>query len=255
MKEQIDLLDEQEMERYARQIIVPDIGVEGQLKLFKSSILIIGLGGLGSPAALYLAAAGVGTLGIVDFDRVTLSNLQRQILYRSKHLNAAKTEIAAEQIEELNPAVNVVNPAKIFNESNACETVRDYDFILDCTDNFETKKLIAQSCFAERKAYCHAGIVQFEGQALTVLPGKTACLQCLLDTEILHSATCGELGVFGAAAGILGCIQATEAVKYIISRGKLLSNRLLLMNALDMNIRVVPVRPSQTCLVCGAGKI
>lgn len=202
------MFTQDQLERYSRQLILPEIGVAGQKKLISARILVIGAGALGSAALLYLAAAGVGTIGIADYDRVELSNLHRQIIHRMDRVGKGKVESAARTIQELNPDVTVQTHEGRVTADNIMELIRDYDFIVDGTDRFESKFLINDACVIGKKPFSHGGIVRLEGQTMTYVPGQGPCLRCLLD-EIPpagSSPTCAEAGVFGAATGIMRSI-------------------------------------------------
>ena len=245
-------LTDAQVERYSRQIILKDVGGIGQEKILAAKVLIIGAGGLGSPAALYLAAAGVGTIGIADGDNVDLTNLQRQVIHFTKDLDKPKAESAKEKMQLINPDVKVnIYHERIFAE-NAARIIADYDFIIDGTDNFPAKFLINDACVLAKKAYSHAGILRFDGQSMTYTPGS-ACYRCVFP-EIPPKGvipTCSQAGILGPVAGILGTIQAAEALKYIIGKGNLLTNRILIMNAFDMEFRTVKVKRNVNCPVCG----
>ena len=244
-------LSEEQIERYSRHIILKDAGGAGQQKILESRVLIIGAGGLGAPAALYLAAAGVGTLGLVDYDKVELSNLQRQIIHFTPDINREKTISAREKINQLNPDVNVVCHNLRLSAQNAAYVIRNYDFIIDGTDNFPAKFLINDVCVLEKKPFSHGGILRFEGQTMTYTP-QNACYRCIFNEPPPKGsvASCSEAGVLGAIAGMLGTIQAAEALKFILGAGKLLENRLLVFNALDMNFRTVNFKKNPDCPVC-----
>lgn len=244
-----------QIERYSRQIMVPDIGGKGQIHLRQSRVLVIGAGGLGSPAAFYLAAAGIGTLGIVDPDKVELSNLQRQILHRSADIGRPKVESAKDKLIDLNPDVEIkIYPAR-FEENNGAEIAAGYHFIVDGSDNFETKFLVNDLALRLDIPFSHAGIVRLQGQTMTVLPGKTACYRCLFEAppspeEILN---CQQSGILGAVAGTLGTIQATEAVKYLTGFEEgLITDRLLTYDAKMMKFYSVEIARNPCCAACGA---
>ncbi len=248
------LSKEQEM-RFSRQLVLPELGADGQQKLLRSKVLVIGAGGLGSPAILYLAAAGVGTIGIADHDSVDLSNLQRQILHRSKDVGTAKTRSAEAAVRERDPDTAVRLHEGKMTAANIREAVRQYDFILDCTDRFPTKFLINDACVLEGKPYSHAGVVRFGGQAMTYVPGQGPCLRCLLGgvPPKEEVPSCAQTGVLGAAAGVIGSIQALEAVKYLIGAGRLLTGRILQFDGLAMRFHTTaPVPPNPDCRICGS---
>ena len=209
-------LSSEQLERYSRHIILKEVGLKGQKKLLNAKVLIIGAGGLGSPAAMYLAAAGVGTIGIADADKVDLSNLQRQILHSTSDVGKPKVDSARETMEALNPDVHVIPHHLFVSAENIMELIEPYDFILDGTDNFAAKFLINDACVLAGKPFCHAGIIRFHGQLMTYVPGKGPCYRCVFKQPPPKDAvpTCREAGVIGAVAGIIGCMQALEAVKY-----------------------------------------
>lgn len=244
-----------QIERYSRQIMIPDIGGKGQIRLRQARVLIIGAGGLGSPAALYLGAAGVGTLGLVDPDQVELSNLQRQILHTTLDIMHQKVDSAKNKISNLNPDVEVVIYPVRLEEKNAAAIFSGYDFIIDGSDNFPTKFLVNDFAVDMKIAFSHAGIVRLQGQTMTVLPQKSACYRCLFKEppppeEILN---CQQAGILGAVAGTIGSIQATEAIKYIAGFEEgLLTDRLLTYDAKSMTFRMVDIRRDVLCTACGS---
>ena len=247
------LIDEQ-LERYSRHIILKEIGVKGQKKLLSAKVLIIGAGGLGAPAAMYLAAAGVGTIGIADCDNVELSNLQRQIIHTTADLGKTKVKSAAETIKALNPDVKVITYETYINSKNISEIISDYDFIIDGTDNFSTKFLINDACVLARKPFCHAGILRFEGQLMTYVPEQGPCYRCIFEAPPPKDAvpSCWEAGVIGAIAGIIGSMQALEAVKYITGQGELITGSMLVFDGLKMEWRKVKMqKKAGSCPVCG----
>jgi Dinucleotide-utilizing enzymes involved in molybdopterin and thiamine biosynthesis family 2 len=249
-------LTTEQIERYSRQILVPDLGGKAQMRLCRSRVLVIGAGGLGSPAALYLAAAGIGTLGIVDADKVELSNLQRQILHTTADIGRPKVESAKATLTELNPDVQVKTHPVRFDESNGEEIAAGFDFIVDGSDNFETKFFVNDLAVKLGIAFSHAGIVRLQGQVMTVLPRKSACYRCLFKApppleEILN---CQASGILGAVAGTIGAIQATEAVKYLAGFDDgLLTDRLLVYDAKNLRFREVQVSRDPHCAACGTG--
>lgn len=250
-------MNNQQHERYLRHLVLKEVGPNGQEKLLRSSVLIVGAGGLGSPAAFYLAAAGVGRLGIVDKDAVELTNLQRQILHRPKNIGRRKTESAAEMIGEFNPDIKVEMIDSMFANDNALDLVSSYDFILDGTDNFETKFLINDACVSKAKPFSHAGVVKFKGQVTTVIPDRSACLRCLFDSPPPAGAVpnCCQVGILGVLPGVIGCIQATEAIKCILGIGELLTDSLLTYDALSMEFRKVGFKRNPNCRACGGNQV
>ncbi|BAG83537.1 HesA/MoeB/ThiF family protein [Candidatus Azobacteroides pseudotrichonymphae] len=243
----------EQIERYSRHILLQDVGLEGQEKIGDSKVLVIGVGGLGAPVLFYLAAAGIGTLGIIDREVVDLSNLQRQIIHFASDVGKIKVQSAKEKIKQINPSVKVVTYQESFNVNNAFDVIKDYDFIVDGTDNFPTKFLINDACVLAGKPFSHGGILQFEGQTLTYLPG-TMCYRCVFHSPPPSNSipTCSQAGVLGTIAGILGTIQATEVLKFLIGTGELLTNRLLTFNAKSMIFRTIKINKNRECLICGS---
>ena len=242
----------EQLERYSRHIILKDVGVKGQKKLLEGKVLIIGAGGLGAPAAMYLAAAGVGTIGIADADNVDLSNLQRQVIHTTPDIGKPKVESAKETMNAINPHVKVVTHKDFLWASNALDIIKDYDFVIDGTDNFPVKFLINDACVMAGKPFSHGGILRFEGQTFTYVPGH-ACYRCMFKTPPPPNAvpTCSQAGVLGAIAGMLGTIQAAEALKYITGVGELLTDKLLTFNAKTMDFRKINVKRRENCPLCG----
>lgn len=244
-------LSEEQLERYSRHIMLEEIGREGQEKLLNSCVLIIGAGGLGSPAAMYLAAAGVGTIGIADADTVDLSNLQRQIIHTTKDRGRDKVQSAKETMASINPDVTV-NTYKIFVDSdNIYDLIRDYDFVLDCTDNFKSKFLINDACVKGKKPFVHAGVMGFQGQLMTYVPEMGPCYRCIFEEPPSEPHA---KGVVGAAVGVIGSLQAMEAIKYLLNTGELLTGCLLTYDALRAEFRKVKLPDKVSdCKVCGRG--
>jgi molybdopterin/thiamine biosynthesis adenylyltransferase/rhodanese-related sulfurtransferase len=246
------LLTEEQMQRYSRQIVLPEVGVAGQRRLLESSVLIVGAGGLGSPAALYLAAAGVGTIGIVDGDRVDLTNLQRQILHSTHDVGRPKTQSARRTLEDINPDVRVVTYQTVLTSENALEILRPYDVVVNGSDNFPTRYLVNDACVMLGKPLVDASILRWEGQATTYLPGR-GCYRCLFPSPPPPGAvpSCAEGGIIGAVAGFLGSYQALEAIKILLGVGATLVNRLMLVDVLEGDIRYVRWQRNPRCPVCG----
>ena len=243
-----------ELERYSRHIILKEVGVKGQKKLCAAKVLIIGAGGLGAPAALYLGAAGVGTIGIVDADEVELSNLQRQVIHGTPDIGKPKVESAAETLHDINPGVNVVTYREFVGSSNIADLIKDYDFVIDGVDNFPTKFLINDACVMGHKPFVHAGIIRFKGQLMTYVPGEGPCYRCVFHDMPPKDAvpTCKQAGVIGAIAGVIGCLEALEAIKYICGIGELLTGKLLTFDALKGDFRTIKLPPRDSnCPVCG----
>lgn len=243
-------LNVRQRDRYARQIALPEIGPEGQRRLLAGRVLVVGLGGLGSPAVLYLAAAGVGTLGLADGDRVEISNLQRQIVHATDAVGKRKVDSAAARCRNLNPDVSVRPHAGRLDRDGAKALFQEYDFVIDATDNFATKTLISDVCHALGVPYSHAGIRRYEGQTLTVIPGSSACWRCVF-REFPCEEDARPQGPLGVVPGIVGTIQAAEAIKSLLGLGALLTNRLLTVDVLTMKFREVSVRRDPECPCCG----
>ncbi len=247
---------EEQIKRYARHIILPEVGGKGQEKLLKSKVLVIGAGGLGSPAIYYLAAAGVGTIGIVDFDVVDYSNLQRQILHNTERVGIPKVESARMTVEKLNPDVKVITYNTMINKSNIMDIIKDYDVVLDGTDNFPTRFLINDACYFLRKPLVSAAMLRFEGQ-ISVFDYRdkenSPCYRCLYPEPPPPGLvpSCQEAGILGSIGGIMGCIQATEAIKILLGIGEPLVGKLLIMDALSMDFRKVKLRKDPQCPLCG----
>jgi len=244
-------LTAEERDRYARHLTLPEIGEQGQERLRAGRVLVVGAGGLGSPAALYLAAAGVGTLGIADADVVETSNLQRQLLHATPDVGRRKVISAMEKLRALNPHVRLRAHDERLSAANAERVFPDYDFIIDATDNFASKFLIANACHRTRKSYSHAGILRFLGQTMTVHPGVTACYCCIFDSLPEEPAALRPQGPLGTVPGVIGAIQATEGIKHLLGIGSPLTNTLLVYEALGMTFRRAPVRRRPECPLCG----
>jgi len=241
-----------ELSRYQRHLALPELGKTGQELLRAARVLVVGAGGLGSPAALYLAAAGVGRLGLADCDRVELSNLQRQVLFDSGDVGRPKTEAARERLLALNPEIAVHAHALTLRADNVLELFRDYDLVLDGTDRLGTRYVVNDACVLLGKPLVTAAIHRFEGHALTCLPGRGPCYRCLFPAaEAGVVASCAEAGVLGVLPGVLGAIQATEAIKIITGIGEPLVGRLLTYDALEMRFWELPVARRKDCAVCG----
>jgi molybdopterin/thiamine biosynthesis adenylyltransferase/rhodanese-related sulfurtransferase len=251
-------LTEAQRDRYSRHILLPEVGELGQTKLLKSKVLLLGAGGLGSPAALYLAAAGVGTLGLVDADVVDASNLQRQIIHATSRIGDPKVESAAKTIAELNPDVKVIGHRERLTSANVERLFADYEIIVDGTDNFPTRYLVNDASVWMGKPVVHGSIFRFDGQATTFLPAKAAAKfgrdagPCYPEPPPAHLApSCQEAGVLGILCGIIGTIQATEAIKLILGKGDTLAGRLMTYDSLKMKFRELKLRRDKDCPVCG----
>jgi adenylyltransferase/sulfurtransferase len=247
---------EEQIKRYARHIILPEVGGKGQEKLLNSKVLVIGAGGLGSPAILYLAAAGVGTIGIVDFDVVDFSNLQRQVIHNTERVGTPKVESAKRTVEMLNPDVKVITYNTRISKENIMDIIKDYDVVLDGTDNFPTRFLINDACYFAGKPLVSAAMLRFEGQVSVFdyrMKEKSPCYRCLFPEPPPPGLvpSCQEAGILGSIGGIMGCIQATEAIKLILGIGEPLVGKLLIMDALSMDFRKVKLRKDPNCPLCG----
>ncbi len=246
---------EEQIKRYARHIILPEVGGKGQEKLLNSKVLVIGAGGLGSPAIFYLAAAGVGTIGIVDYDVVDFSNLQRQILHTTERVGTPKVESAKKTVEALNPDVKVITFNTMINKDNIMDIIKDFDVVLDGTDNFPTRFLINDACYFIGKPLVSAAMLRFEGQ-ISVFDYRdkknSPCYRCLFPEPPPPGLvpSCQEAGILGSIGGIMGCIQATEAIKLLLGIGEPLVGKLLVMDALSMEFTKVKLRKDPNCPLC-----
>ena len=248
----IEFTDEQ-IERYSRHIILPEVGGAGQQKMLEARIILLGAGGLGSPAAYYLAAAGIGNLGIVDFDQVDLSNLQRQIIHSTERIGMLKTESAKKTIQALNPDVNVTLYNEKIDSSNILSIIKDYDYVVDGSDNFPTRYLVNDACVMENKTLIHGSIYRFEGQVTVFKPNSGPCYRCLYPEPPPPgmSPNCQEGGVLGVLAGIIGNLQVVEVLKLILGIGEPLVGKLLIYDALKTEFRNLNLRKDASCPLCG----
>ena len=242
-----------QIQRYSRHMLLPEIGGKGQKRICESKVLVIGAGGLGSPAALYLAAAGVGTIGIIDGDLVDLTNLHRQVIHTTPDIDTPKVLSAKQKMEAINPDVRVVPYTERLVAKNGLEILRAYDVVIDGTDNFPAKFLVNDAAVLSKKPLIHGGILRFDGQVMTIRPGESACYRCLFKQPPPAGVvpSCQEAGVLGVLAGVIGTIQATEALKLILGVGRPLTNRLLTYDARTTGFREIRVRPNPDCPVCG----
>ncbi len=242
-----------DLARYSRHLILPEVGMEGQRKLKAAKVLCVGTGGLGSPMAFYLAAAGIGTLGLVDFDVVDASNLQRQIIHSTKDIGRKKLDSAEEKLLALNPALNVVKHETMLSSANALEILKDYDIVADGTDNFPTRYLVNDACVLLGKPNVYGSIFRFEGQASVFATEEGPCYRCLYPEPPPPGLvpSCAEGGVLGILPGLVGVVQATEVIKLILGNGQPLIGRLLLVDALNMRFRELKLRKNPECPVCG----
>ncbi len=247
------MLTEQDRIRYSRQLVIGEIGEEGQEKLRRAKVAVVGAGGLGSPAALYLAAAGVGTIGLIDADVVDLSNLQRQILHGMNRLGVAKVESGRQAIASLNPAIHVVPHQVRVTPENAEDVLGPYDVVVDAVDNLESRYAVNDACVRTGKPFIEAGVLRFDGMVLTVVPGTGPCYRCIFPSVPPPGVmpTAREAGVVGAVPGVIGSIEAIEALKIILSLGRLLTGRLLVFDALGMTWREVSAARRADCPACG----
>lgn len=251
------VLSQQQKQRYSRHLLIPEVGIEGQARLLDSKVLLIGAGGLGSPAMLYLAAAGVGTLGIVDFDTVDLSNLQRQVVHTSERVGRRKTESAAETIGALNPDVTVVPHEEMLTEENVERLIDGYDVILDGTDTFETRYTLNDAAVRAGIPVVHASVFRFEGQLSVFRPFEGPCYRCLYPTQPPPELApgCSVAGVLGVVPGVMGMLQATETIKLLLGIGESLAGRLLIYDALDGTFQELQLRRDPACPACGEGML
>jgi molybdopterin/thiamine biosynthesis adenylyltransferase len=248
----------QQVERYSRQIVLKEVGGIGQKKLLNSKVTIIGCGGLGSPVAYYLTAAGIGNIKIVDFDTVELSNLHRQILHFTNDINKKKTQSAYEKLHQLNPDVNIEIVDEPIFPNNVKKILRNSDFVIDGSDNIPTKMLINDACISLGIPFSIAGVVRFNGQIITVDPdNKTACYRCIFGdiSENDPTMSCSQAGVIGLIPGIVGCIQANEAIKYILNIGDLITGRMLFLDLLKYRFSFINVVRNENCMACGDNAI
>jgi molybdopterin/thiamine biosynthesis adenylyltransferase/rhodanese-related sulfurtransferase len=250
-------LTPEQKQRYSRHLLIPEVGLEGQAKLLRSKVLLIGAGGLGSPAMLYLAAAGVGTIGVVDFDIVDLSNLQRQIVHTTDRIGRKKTESAAEAVRALNPDVQFVAHEEMLTEENVERLIAGYDVILDGTDTFETRYTLNDAAVRARIPVIHASVFRFEGQLTVFKPYEGPCYRCLYPTSPPPELApgCSVAGVLGVVPGTMGLLQATEALKVLLGLGEPLIGRLLIYDALDSSFTELTLRRDPTCPACGTGTL
>lgn len=245
---------ETDLERYARHIVLREVGGVGQAKIKAAKVLVVGAGGLGSPVILYLAAAGVGTIGIVDFDAVALSNLQRQIAHRTADIGRLKVDSARDNALALNPHVTIVPHVTKLAPENAADLIHQYDIVADGSDNFDTRHLIADTCFAENKILVSAAVTEFSGQLSTFKPEGRPCYRCFIPEAPPQGAVrpCTEAGVLGAAAGVMGTLQALEILKEITGAGQSLAGHILIYDALETAFRKVRLNPDPKCPLCGS---
>jgi molybdopterin-synthase adenylyltransferase len=253
-------LSDEELERYARHIVLREVGGVGQARLKAARVLVIGAGGLGSPLILYLAAAGVGTLGIVDFDQVSLSNLQRQVAHRTQDIGRPKTQSAHDAVAALNPETAVeLHPVRL-DAGNAADLIARYDIVADGSDNFDTRFLVNDACYLGKKTLVSAAVTEFDGQLSTYKAHAghdLPCYRCLFPEPPPPGTapSCSETGILGAAAGVMGTLQALEVLKEILSLGESLAGKLLIYEALSTRFRTVRVRPDPACPLCGPNAV
>jgi len=246
-------LSNEELIRYSRHLMLPDVGKEGQEKIKQAKVLIVGAGGLGSPAAIYLAAAGVGTIGIVDFDVVEASNLQRQILYKKEDIGLLKTTITKNKLKKINPDINIITHDEKLTSKNALEIIKNYDMVIDGSDNFPTRYLVNDACVLLNKPNVYGSVYRFDGQSSVFNYENGPCYRCMFPNpppaELVPN--CADAGVLGVLPGVIGTIQATEALKIILGIGNILSGRLLVYNALSMSFKELNLKKNKNCVVCG----
>tara|TARA_B100000315_G_scaffold237738_1_gene254812 strand:+ start:683 stop:1489 length:807 start_codon:yes stop_codon:yes gene_type:complete len=244
---------DEQITRYSRHILLPEVGGKGQKKLAQSRVLVVGAGGLGSPVILYLAAAGIGTIGIIDNDVVDLTNLQRQIIHHTEDIGTSKVSSAQSKVKALNPDVSVIALEKRLDANNAIDIINDYDIVVDGVDNFPTKFLINDACYFANRPLVHGAILRFEGRVFTILPRQTACYRCIFKAPPPAGVvpSCQEAGVIGVLAGVIGTIQATEVLKLIIGIGTPITNRLLDYDAKTNRFRQIKISKRPECPLCG----
>jgi molybdopterin/thiamine biosynthesis adenylyltransferase len=242
------MLNEKEKQRYDRQIMIYGFGEEGQEKLKKAKVFIAGAGGLGSPVAIYLAAAGIGTIRIADHDTIELSNLNRQVLHWEENVGGRKVDSAAAKLKKLNPNIKIETIADTITEANVSQLVGDSDLIVDAMDNLPTRYLLNKTAIEKNIPFFHGAVYGFEGRAMTVIPGKTACLNCLYHNARVPKK---KFPVIGVTPAVIGCIQATEVIKYLTGLGELLTNRILNYDALSMKFTEFTIKKDPNCEICG----
>lgn len=244
---------EDQITRYSRHILLPEVGGKGQKKISQAKVFVVGAGGLGSPVALYLAAAGIGTIGLIDSDVVDMSNLQRQVLHHTPDIGRAKVLSAKEKILAINPDVKVETHESRFTADNALELIKPYDIVIDGVDNFPAKFLINDACFFADKPLVHGGILRFEGRVFSIIPKKSACYRCIFKEPPPAGLvpSCQEAGIIGVVAGIIGTIQATEALKIILGIGQPLTDRILDFDAQKTAFREIKTKRNPNCKLCG----
>jgi molybdopterin/thiamine biosynthesis adenylyltransferase len=249
----MEFTDDQLM-RYSRHIILPEVGGKGQEKISKAKVFIVGAGGLGCPVGYYLTAAGVGTIALIDNDKVEMSNLQRQIAHSVNSIGMPKVESARRTFEALNPDVKIVAMQKRISKDNILDLIKDYDIVVDGSDNFPTRYLVNDACVMAGKPLVSGAILRFEGQVTTIVPGEGHCYRCLFEEPPPPGLvpSCQEAGVLGVLPGVIGGLQATEVLKLILGKGEVLKDELLIYNALKTNFRKVKVPRNPACAVCGA---
>ncbi|MFH0889017.1 MAG: HesA/MoeB/ThiF family protein [Planctomycetota bacterium] len=240
------------IEQFSRHIRLPSFGTEGQNKISRSKVLIVGAGGLGSPSAIYLTGAGVGSIGLIDNDCVEISNLPRQILYNPSNLDELKVVSADKRLKQINPFLKLEIFSERLKADNVFNIIKDYDVVIDGSDNFATKFLLNDACIINKIPLIHAGILRYTGQVMTIIPDQSACYRCIFPEPPPSNAvpTCKEAGILNTVAGIIGLIQATETIKFIIKAGRLLTNKLLVFDALEMSFRTIEIKRSNNCPVC-----
>jgi molybdopterin-synthase adenylyltransferase len=251
------MLNENQLSRYSKQIILNDIGVEGQKKLLGSRALVVGAGGLGSPVLYYLTASGVGTIGIADFDRVGLSNLQRQILHFTEDLGKKKVDSGAEKLNKLNPDIKIIKHTFRLDDQNLEDIIKEYDVIIDCTDNFTARYLISDCCYFLKKPLVEGAVIGFIGTIMTIIPDVSPCYRCLNPVPPQDGTvpSCADEGILGPIAGIIGTMQALEAVKILLGVGEVLSGRLLFLDGLTMKIDEIELSKNESCKLCGTNPV
>lgn len=245
--------DSSQVLRYSRQVILKEIGIEGQKKLLNSRVLVVGTGGLGSPVLLYLAGAGVGTLGIIDFDVVGISNLQRQILFNTDNINMKKVDIAEERLKKLNPDVKIIKYPYRINIDNVEEIIKDYDVVVDALDNFPSRYLVGDCCYFLKKPLVEGAAVGFIGTIRTILPDVSPCYRCVNPFPPSDGVvpTCSDTGILGMATGVIGSLQALEVIKILLDVGETLYNKMIFFDGIESSFERIELNKSEKCPLCG----
>lgn len=248
------MLTEKQLKRYKRQLILREIDVEGQKKLFTSKVLVVGAGGLGSPVIMYLAAAGVGNIGIIDHDVIDISNLQRQVIHTTENIGVSKVTSAKIFVKKLNDDTCIEEHKCKLTIENINEIIKKYDVVINAVDNVETRYLLNKNCVKLKIPYVEGGIFNFEGQVMTILPGESACYNCIFPETTSNKIDNNEIGVMGVLPGVIGSLQAMEAIKILLGIGKTLNNKILFYNSLNASFKEIKVKRNENCSICSTYK-